>query len=57
MKKKMQKKKDEEVLFVTGSGDDGSPVCDEEGNFIGMVIATSGSGILVTKAKNIEKYV
>ena len=54
-KKKLKRKKKELPLMRTGSGDDGSPVVDEKGNFVGMVIATSGPYKLVSKAKNIEK--
>ena len=55
LKKKVQKKRGEEPLFVTGSGDDGSPVYDEKGNFVGMQIASSGSHQIVSKAEHIQK--
>lgn len=51
-----KKKKKKVPLFRTGSSDDGSPVLDEKGRLVGMVIAISGSDKLVfCKVKNIEK--
>jgi len=39
----------------TGCGDDGSPVYDEKGNFIGMQIASSDSHQIISKAEHIRK--